>query len=103
MANFIQLPGAGNLDFMSFVGLIANDTFLPLGGFLIAVFTAYVWRKENFNAELAQGDEQIKGSWLQSYVNFMISYICPLLLGMIFLVTVFDNFFGIKLVTLVLG
>lgn len=103
LANFIHLPGAGNLDFMSFVGLIANDTFLPLGGFLIAVFTAYVWRKENFNAEIALGDEQIKGSWLQSYVNFMISYICPLLLGMIFLVTVFDNFFGVKLVSLVLG
>lgn len=103
LGKFITLPGAGTLDFMSFVGLIANDTFLPLGGFLIAVFTAYVWRKENFNAELAEGDVDIKGSWLQSYVDFAISYICPVLLGAIFLVTVFDNFFGVKILNMLLG
>ena len=103
LGSFITLPGPGTLDFMSFVGLIAADTFLPLGGFMIAVFTAYVWRKENFNKELSNGDESIKGSWLQSYVDFAISYICPLLLGIIFIVTVLDNFFGVKLLNMLLG
>ncbi len=103
LTQFITLPGPGTLDFMSFVGLIASDTFLPLGGFMIAVFTAYIWRKENFNAEIAHGDAEIKGSWLQAYVDFAISYICPLLLGAIFIVTVMDNYFGIKLMTILLG
>jgi len=103
LANFVTLPGPVTLDFLSFVALIANDTFLPLGGFLIAVFTAYIWRKDNFNQEIARGDEDIKGTWLQTYVDFAISYICPVLLGAIFLVTVFDKFFGIKLITLWLG
>lgn len=98
LTNFITLPGPGTLDFMSFIGLLANDTFLPLGGFLIAVFTAYIWRKENFNDELAHGDEAIRGTFLQKYVDFAISYICPLILGTIFIVTVLEQFFGIRLV-----
>lgn len=98
LTQFVTLPGAGEKTFLDFVALLSSDTFLPLGGFLIAVFTAYIWRKENFNQELSQGDADIKGSWLQTYVNFAISYICPLILGAIFIVTVLNNFFGIELV-----
>ena len=103
LGQFVTLKGAGTLDFMSFVGLIANDTFLPLGGFLIAVFVAYIWRKENFDKELTEGADELKGSWLQSYVNFAVSYICPVLLGLIFIVTVLDNFLGIRILTMVFG
>jgi NSS family neurotransmitter:Na+ symporter len=103
LTHFVTLEGAGEKSFMDFVGLIASDTFLPLGGFLIAVFTAYVWKKENFNAEMASGDEEIRGSWLQSYVDFAIGYICPILLGSIFIVTVLDNFLGIKILDMIFG
>jgi len=103
LGNFVTLAGAGQQSFMDFVSLIANDSFLPLGGFLISVFTAYVWKKENFNMEMANGDEAIRGSWLQSYVDFAIGYICPLLLGSIFIITVLDNFLGIKILNMVFG
>jgi len=103
LGSFITLSGAGTMNFMDFVGLIASDTFLPLGGFLIAVFTAYVWKKENFNSEMANGDEEIRGSWLQSYVDFAIGYVCPVLLGAIFIVTVLDNFLGVKLLSMIFG
>ncbi|NVJ60229.1 MAG: sodium-dependent transporter [Gammaproteobacteria bacterium] len=106
LTNFIHLPGNFNAEtgepaftsFMDFVGIIANDTFLPVGGFLIAVFAAWVWRKENLNEELAQGDEAIRGSLLQKYIDFAISYICPLMLGAIAVVTILDRFLGIKLI-----
>ncbi|MFT6732135.1 MAG: NSS family neurotransmitter:Na+ symporter [Polaribacter sp.] len=103
LTSFITLPGPGTLDFMSFIGLIASDTFLPLGGFMIAVFTAYIWKKENFNLEMSNGDAARQGSILQRYVNFAIGYICPVLLGVIFIVTVLDNFLGIKLLSIILG
>jgi len=103
LSNFISLPGTGQLDFLSFVGLMANDTFLPLGGFMIALFTAFIWKKENFNDELAAGDESIRGTLLQKYVDFAISYICPLILGVMFIVTVANSFFGINLPELILG
>jgi len=103
LTHFVNLKGAGEKNFMDFIGLIASDTFLPLGGFLISVFTAYVWKKENFNKEMASGDEEIRGSWLQSYVDFAIGYVCPVLLGSIFIVTVLDNFLGIKILTMLFG
>jgi len=103
LGSFITLPGPGTLDFMTFIGLIASDTFLPLGGFMIAVFTAYIWKKENFNLEMSNGDPDIEGSWLQKYVDFAIGYICPALLGTIFIVTVLDNFLGIKILNMVFG
>ncbi|MET1254144.1 sodium-dependent transporter [Aliikangiella maris] len=104
LGNFVTMPGSDTpMPFLDFVGVIANDTFLPLGGFMIAVFTAYVWRTENFNLEIAEGDESIKGSWLQMYVDFALKYVCPVLLGAIFLVTVADKFFGIKLMSMILG
>ncbi|MBV1910110.1 MAG: sodium-dependent transporter [Kangiellaceae bacterium] len=103
LTHFVTLAGAGEKNFMDFIGLIASDTFLPLGGFMIAVFTAYVWKKENFNLEMANGDENHRRSWLQSYVDFAIGYICPVLLGSIFIVTVLDNFLGIKILTMLFG
>ncbi len=101
LTSFVTLPGMDKpIDFLTFIGLIANDTFLPLGGFLIAVFTAYVWKKENFNDEIAAGDEAIRGSFLQRYVDFAISYVCPLILGFISIVTIFNTYVGIDILAL---
>jgi NSS family neurotransmitter:Na+ symporter len=103
LSSFITLPGAGNLSFMSFITLIASDTLLPLGGFLIAVFTAYIWKRENFNLEMLNNDVTQESSWLQQYVYFAIAYICPILLGSIFIITVLDNFLGVKILTYFFG
>ncbi|HFB65108.1 MAG TPA: sodium-dependent transporter [Aeromonadales bacterium] len=98
LGSFVQLPGMDHkIDFLTLVGLVANDTFLPLGGFLISVFTAYIWRKQNFNDEIAAGDEAIRGSLLQRYVDFAISYICPAILGFISIVTIFNTYVGIDI------
>lgn len=101
LTQFITLPGMEKpIDFLTFVGLIANDTFLPLGGFLISLFTAYVWKKKNFNDEIASGDEAIRGTLLQRYVDFAISYVCPIILGVISLVTIFNLYLGIDLMSM---
>ncbi|MBV1876507.1 MAG: sodium-dependent transporter [Pseudomonadales bacterium] len=92
---FITFPGTGTLNFMDFVGLLANDTFLPLGGLLISIFTAYVWRRNNFAAEIAVGAG--KGGFLSMYVGFAISYVCPVILGVITLVTICNNFLGVDI------
>ncbi|RMH37964.1 MAG: sodium-dependent transporter [Gammaproteobacteria bacterium] len=104
LSQFIQLPGqTGKLPFLDFIALVANDTFLPLGGFLISVFTAYVWRKQRFNAELVGSDAGLKDSWLLKYVDFAISYVCPVVLGVIVLVTISTSFFGFDLAKLLFG
>ncbi len=97
--NFITYFGADSAtDFMSFVGHVANDTFLPLGGFLISIFAAYVWKKANLSEEISQGYPDYKGSFVEKYINFAISYLCPTILGGLFVLTVLSRFFGINLI-----
>ncbi len=85
-------------DFMTFVSDLANDTMLPLGGCLITLFTAYIWKKENLSDEIAVGNPKFKGSLIEKLINLGISYICPLVLGSLFILTVLDRFFGIKFI-----
>lgn len=93
--NAFNLPG-GSSDFMTLVGYI-TDVLLMLGGFLIVTFAAYVWKKENLEEEIAQGYEGYKDSIIRKLLNFCISYLCPFLLGALFIMVVLNNFFGINL------
>ncbi|GAA4353577.1 sodium-dependent transporter [Kangiella taiwanensis] len=83
------------ISFMDFVELIASDTFLPLGGTVIAIFTAYVWKKNNLNAELMEGRET-DSQWMMKYINFAVMFFCPLILGAITIITILERFFGIQ-------
>lgn len=95
---FITYPGSSSAtDFMTFVEHVASDSFLPLGGFLITVFAAYVWKKENLNAELEAGNPGFKGSFVEKYIDFSLRFLCPVVLGLIFLLTVLNRFFGVNL------
>ncbi len=101
--NFMQIigiaqEGATDHSFMTFVGWVANDTFLPLGGMLISIFAAYIWKKENLSEELAQGNENYIGSYTEKYINFAISYLAPVVLSIIFVLTVLNRFFNIQLI-----
>lgn len=94
--NFITYIGADSpTSFMTLVEHIGSDTLLPLGGFLITFFAAYVWKKNNLIEELAIGNPKFKDSWIETYINVTISYICPILLGLIFIFTLLGRFFGI--------
>jgi NSS family neurotransmitter:Na+ symporter len=94
-SEFVTYIGASApTDFMTFVGDVANDTLLPLGGFLIVIFAAYVWKKENLNAEMQIGFPN-KNSFVLKYIDFAVSYLCPVILGCLFILTVLNKYFGI--------
>ena len=100
LTNFIQIigiaqEGATDHSFMTLVGWIANDTFLPFGGMMISIFVAYIWKKENLAEELSHGAPDYKGSLIEKYINFAISYLAPVVLSAIFVLTVLNRFFGI--------
>ena len=90
--------GGHDSDFLSFVAALANDTILPLGGCLISIFGAYIWKKHNLDDELAQGSPSYKGSFIQKYLNFAISYFAPIVLGTLFILTVLFKFLGIQVI-----
>ncbi|MEP5103371.1 MAG: sodium-dependent transporter [Ekhidna sp.] len=93
--NAFNLPG-GSSDFMTLVGYI-TDVLLMFGGFLIVTFAAYVWKKESLADEISQGYPGFNDSIIKKLLYFCISYLCPLVLGILFIVVVFNNFFGINL------
>lgn len=93
--NFITYIGADSATtFMDFVGHISSDTFLPLGGLLIVFFAAYVWKKENLSEEITHGNPTFVGSLVERFIHIGIRYISPIILAIIFILTVADRFFG---------
>ena len=97
--SFITYFGAESAtDFMSFAGHIANDTLLPLGGCLMSIFAAYVWKKHNLNEEIAQGHPSFKDSFVAKFIDFAITYVCPIILGILFILTILSRFFGIEVI-----
>ena len=83
-----------------FLDLVA-DTFLnvglPLGGMLMCIFIATRWKTYRMAEEISQGNAFYKDSWLQKVINFMISYICPLILAFLFLFNLLESFFGVSI------
>ena len=84
-----------SIDFMQFIIDVSNDTLLPFGGFLITIYVSFVWKKRNLSDEISKGNPSYKGSLVEKYINFSITYICPLILGSIFILTFLNKFFGI--------
>lgn len=95
-SNFLHYEGADK-TFLDFVDDIFNQAGLPLGGFLMSLFIAMRWKTANMADEIAEGYPEFKGSIVQKFVNVMITYVAPVLLGIIFLLTVLQKFFGVTI------
>ena len=100
-STFITYPSGEVKNFMDFVENIASDTFLPLGGFFITIFGAYVWKKHNLDEEITKGFTGYKKSFIKKYLDVTLLFICPVILGIIFILTVSQKFFGVDLIELV--
>lgn len=94
--NFISYGGSTH-DFLSVISDVFSDALLPLGGFMISLFTAYRWRTLNLSEELATGYPGYKGSFVEKFINVMISFVCPLIVGSVFIITVIQKFIGITI------
>ncbi len=94
--NFIRYGGSTH-DFLSVVSDVFSDALLPLGGFMISIFTAYRWKTLNLSEELAMGYPGYKGSFIEMFINVMISFVCPLIIGSVFIITVLQKFIGITI------
>lgn len=73
------------------------ETILPFGGFLVCIFCAYRWKFSGLSEELALGDENYQGSFLQKYINFSLGTVIPVILFLVFLNTVAVKYFAYNL------
>lgn len=92
---FVTYDG-GPKDFLTLIGDIFSEVGLPLGGFLMCVFIALKWKKENLEDEVAIGNPGYRTAWIRPYLNVMITIVCPIVLGIITILTIFDKFFGMS-------
>ena len=95
--NFAEYEG-GSKAVMDVVQDVFYVIGLPLGGLLMSIFIARKWKIENMSEEVSIGNPGYKGSLLEKFITVMISYICPLVLGIMFILTILQKFLGISLI-----
>ncbi len=93
---FTNYAGASKSVF-DIISDVFYETILPFGGFLVCVFCAYRWKFSGLSEELAQGDENYKGSFLEKYINLSLGTIIPVILFLVFLNTVALKYFAYNL------
>lgn len=102
-SNNFTIPFIGDnpssTDFLSMSASIA-DTILLLGGSLIVFFAAYVWKKNNLHEEIAKGYDNYHGSIAKKIINFGVTILSPLLLFVLFIIVIANNFLGIDLLNI---
>ena len=97
LAAFVHFGDGKWISFMDLVGQVANNTFLPLGGFLTALFAAYAWKKENLISELSLGNPDFRHSVFARYLQFSMKWLIPWVLGFVLIYTILFQFFRIDL------
>lgn len=87
----------GTRSFFDVVYDIFYDTILPLNGFLLCMFVSYRWKTKQLSDELAIGNKNYKGSWVEKYINFSLGTFIPVIVFCIFINTVAQKFFAYNL------
>lgn len=80
----------GLIDLLS---IIFNNIGLPLGGIMICLFLGYFWKTENAILEIKNGFENVEQTPYAGIWTFFIKVICPILIGTVFVTTVYNTIF----------
>ena len=93
---FSSLPFYQGKDALTFVSEVFSDISLPLGGCLMTIFISRRWSTAKMSEELSIGNPNYKGSFLEKYLNFSITYLIPIILGAFSILIIIDKFFGLS-------
>jgi neurotransmitter:Na+ symporter, NSS family len=75
------------MNFFDHIDNIASNYLLPLGGMLTAIFVGWVWGTKNAHEEIEKHENEFGFPWAQSW-EFLIRYITPVAVGIIFIAKV---------------
>ncbi|MBX7124663.1 MAG: sodium-dependent transporter [Cyclobacteriaceae bacterium] len=82
-------------DFLTFVSDMC-DISLTVGGTMMCLFIRYRWKIHNMDEEVALGANGYLQSATRKYLDVTISWICPILLGIMSILIILDKFIGLK-------
>ncbi|HZY81039.1 MAG TPA: sodium-dependent transporter [Cyclobacteriaceae bacterium] len=91
---FYPFIGDNKQDFLTFVADMC-DISLVIGGCLMCIFISRRWKIANMHKEIEISDVGYSGSFLKKYLTFTISYIAPVLLGILSVLVILEKFFGL--------
>jgi NSS family neurotransmitter:Na+ symporter len=77
------------MNFFEHVDNIASNYLLPLGGMLTAVFVGWVWGTKNAHEEIEKHGNKFGFAWARCW-EFLIRYITPVAVGIVFIAKVFN-------------
>jgi NSS family neurotransmitter:Na+ symporter len=89
-----KLPIHNTPDFLSFVADFTN-IMLITGGAVMCIFIRNQWKIQNMHDELAIGNAGYMTSFVRSYLDFTISWVCPVVLSILSVLVIIDQFFGL--------
>jgi NSS family neurotransmitter:Na+ symporter len=78
------------MNFFDHIDNIASNYFLPLGGMLTAIFVGWVWGTKNVHEEIEKYENKFSFPWSQCW-EFLIRYITPVAVGIVFIAKVFPD------------
>ena len=84
-------------SFLDLIDDVFNTTGLPLGGFLLTLFIALRWKTAGLSQEILSGYPAYPGSFMNRFIDLMITFVCPAVLGVIVVLTILQKFFGVVL------
>ena len=74
----------GDRNFFDSMDFLSNQVLLPLGGIFIAIFVAWVMKREHVLDEL-----EIKEGWLLKIWFILLKFLSPLMVAIVFVAAVF--------------
>jgi NSS family neurotransmitter:Na+ symporter len=77
------------MNFFDHVDNIASNYLLPLGGMLTAIFVGWVWGTKNAHEEIEKYGNKFGFPWARCW-EFLIRYITPVAVGIVFIAKVFN-------------
>jgi len=93
--SFLYYEGSDK-SFFDLVFDIFGDLGLSLGGFLLVIFIGRRWKMANFHNEVAEGNEKYTGSITMAFLGIMIQWVCPAILGVLFIFSFLQRFFNLS-------
>lgn len=75
--------------FFDFVDFLTSQIMLPLGGMFIAIFAGWCMHKTHVRNEMSHESQEVFDAW-----RVMIRYISPVLVGLVFIMLMWEKFVG---------
>ena len=88
--------GGSSHAFLDLVNDVFSEVGLPLGGLIMSLVIIHRWGKAQMTQEIAQGHPHYQGSWVETFVRLALTYVAPLVLGLIFISNLLEKFFGLS-------